>query len=127
MADILDESRLRKALFNFLYGGEHVIIRKIHDYLHICYTNSKSKQFYFCIDLDNKPDGEKVRQSELQELAKHIGSSYHTIAIQFLGYSDEEIEELQEDFPGNTGRVKFKILNGWVRRNPEGNPRYVST
>ena len=67
-----------------------------------------------------------LEQKVLWELTNYIGKSYHEIAIRFLGYRDEEIDELQEDFPGNTGRVKFEILNGWVRRNPEGDPRYVS-
>ena len=67
-----------------------------------------------------------MEQKVLWELTNYIGKSYHAIAVQYLGYRDEEIEELQEDFPGNTSRVKFKILNGWVQRNPEGDPRCVS-
>ena len=49
-----------------------------------------------------------------------------TIAIQYLGFSDEQLEDLDEDLRGNVARAKFKILNGWHQRNPEGNPRYVS-
>ncbi len=69
---------------------------------------------------------ETLQQSELRELTKYIGASYHAIAIQFLGYSIEEIEELQESHRGNIDRVKFDILNGWLRKHPEGNPRKVS-
>ncbi len=64
-------------------------------------------------------------QAELTSLARRIGSSYQDIAIQFLNYRDEEIETLKEELLGNIDRVKFKLLNGWVQRNPEGNPRHV--
>ena len=69
---------------------------------------------------------ERLTQTELNQLVKCIGSSYQTIAIEFLGYSIEEIEELQESHRGNINRVKFDILNGWLRKHPEGNPREVS-
>ncbi len=54
-----------------------------------------------------------------------MGSSYQQIAVQFLGYNVEEIEDMQESHRNNTSRVKFDILNGWLRMNPEGNPRHV--
>ena len=69
---------------------------------------------------------ERPTQGELYELVKHIGKDYQTIAIQFLGYSIEEIETMCEEHPGNISRVKFDILNGWLRRHPEGDARKVS-
>ena len=82
----------------------------------------------FLISAVNPSDTEatSLEQSELSELARCIGSSYQTIAIEFLGYCIEEIEDLQEKHRGNIDRVKFDILNGWAKRHPEGNQRYVS-
>ena len=67
-----------------------------------------------------------LEQSELSELTRCMGSTYQTIAIEFLEFTIEEIEELQEKHRSNISRVKFDILNGWLQRHPEGNPRAVS-
>ena len=66
-----------------------------------------------------------IKQSELSKLTKCMGSRYQTIAIEFLGYSIEEIEELQESHRGSISRVKLDILKGWLHRHPQGNPREV--
>ncbi len=49
-----------------------------------------------------------------------------TIALQFLETPVEKLDDLDEDLRGNVAHAKFKILNGWHQRNPEGNPRFVS-
>ncbi len=50
-----------------------------------------------------------------------------TIAVRYLGWREENLEDLEEDLRGNASRAKLKILLGWTQRNPEGNPRYVSS
>ncbi len=69
---------------------------------------------------------ESLKQSELYELSRCMDKNYQTIAIKFLGYSEDEIEEIQESHKGNLDKVKLMILNGWLLRNTVGNPRYVS-
>ncbi len=71
-------------------------------------------------------DRTQVYQSEIWALVRCIGTSYVTIAIQFLGYHIEEVEELEQAHRGQIDRVKFKILNGWLQQHPERNARYVS-
>ena len=68
---------------------------------------------------------EPLEQRELYKLGRHVGSEWETIAIEFLNYSIEEIDELKETKGGEINRVKFEIFNGWVKKNPDGNPRHV--
>ncbi len=37
-----------------------------------------------------------------------------------------QLETIEEDQGRNIQRAKFKVLNGWLQQNPEGNPRLVS-
>ena len=70
----------------------------------------------------------ELTQAELSKLAGKIGGqNLYTIAIRYLGYNDEGLQDLAEGLRSNVDGIKFKVLLGWYQRNPEGNPRYVST
>ncbi len=103
-----------------LEGGKYALANcPIH---HKIITGDKIAKWFTKLPLI---EPEPLTAEVLSQLGRSIGAKYHAIAIEFLGYTDEEIEELEESYPRNIDRVKYKILNGWVMKNPR-NPRYVS-
>ncbi len=68
-----------------------------------------------------------LTRAELDGVAKKIGGrKMWEIAIQYLGISIEDLEDIQDDLYSNEPQsANFKVLLQWYKTNPR-NPRYVS-